>query len=798
DTPTGPSTPSTSTEEVSGQCVTVILKRPKDQQVGTTGCKLLDSQVPGSCILEDQIPGSCISEDQIPGSCILEDQIPGSCISEDQIPGSCISGDQIPDRSISEAQIPGNCISEDQIPGSSGSNRSTQDHFPGRPMTCTGMAGLEEWTDSEQPWYTFLYSPVSLEHSPPDNGVPEGGNIPGRYCEVSAQYHPPYEEEVMGTDALPSEPPGVLPTSPAISCGVLPSSPRTPPTVLSNTQAMQNPEIQHNSFYSFSTPDSVMEPPFSVKMEDRVLTGGIDMGKEGTEGGDGMTEGDGEAWVVADGGQPCVWPIKLNPWYGSQHSRCVSGEETYWLQAGWQPVGSSGMMEDSLGSPGDELIHSPSDEASTSGGKRADSKKCGVCGDRALGYNFNAITCESCKAFFRRNALKNKDFRCPFQESCKVDQVTRRFCQKCRLRKCFDIGMKKEWIMTDEEKQRKKQKIEENRARKMGDAMSDEEGVKNYSSDYTSSPQSEQHMTPASQCGLDHLTGGSLPHAPLEFDRFQNDGPLRTFPPGLTLINPATTISYGETKAGLAKSDQDGADQRDPRETSPHGVDAHAQEDESSPTAYLTQGSLAQVMAFNIKKEDLSNPSLINIINLTEIAIRRLIKMSKRVSAFKSLCQEDQIALLKGGCTELMILRSVCAYDPDKDSWKNIKLKVLKAAPGNVSRNTNALYWPLTQSGVMDHNIIFLLSAITLFNPERPNIIHSDAIKHEQCSYLYLLKRYLECKYGGCEGRTVYHRLLERITHLHILSENHIRVFLEVNPQEVEPLLIEIFDLKQR
>lgn len=36
------------------------------------------------------------------------------------------------------------------------------------------------------------------------------------------------------------------------------------------------------------------------------------------------------------------------------------------------------------------------------------SKKCAVCGDKALGYNFNAITCESCKAFFRRNALKTK------------------------------------------------------------------------------------------------------------------------------------------------------------------------------------------------------------------------------------------------------------------------------------------------------------------------------------------------------------------------------------------------------
>lgn len=39
---------------------------------------------------------------------------------------------------------------------------------------------------------------------------------------------------------------------------------------------------------------------------------------------------------------------------------------------------------------------------------RETNKICGVCGDRALGYNFNAVSCESCKAFFRRNALKNK------------------------------------------------------------------------------------------------------------------------------------------------------------------------------------------------------------------------------------------------------------------------------------------------------------------------------------------------------------------------------------------------------
>lgn len=35
-----------------------------------------------------------------------------------------------------------------------------------------------------------------------------------------------------------------------------------------------------------------------------------------------------------------------------------------------------------------------------------ETRVCGVCGDKALGYNFDAISCESCKAFFRRNAPK--------------------------------------------------------------------------------------------------------------------------------------------------------------------------------------------------------------------------------------------------------------------------------------------------------------------------------------------------------------------------------------------------------
>ena len=33
---------------------------------------------------------------------------------------------------------------------------------------------------------------------------------------------------------------------------------------------------------------------------------------------------------------------------------------------------------------------------------------CVICGDRAIGFNYDVLSCASCKAFFRRNANKNK------------------------------------------------------------------------------------------------------------------------------------------------------------------------------------------------------------------------------------------------------------------------------------------------------------------------------------------------------------------------------------------------------
>ncbi|XP_063811512.1 bile acid receptor-like isoform X2 [Pseudophryne corroboree] len=74
---------------------------------------------------------------------------------------------------------------------------------------------------------------------------------------------------------------------------------------------------------------------------------------------------------------------------------------------------------------------------------------CVVCGDKASGYHYNALTCEGCKGFFRRSITKNAVYRCKNGGHCEMDMYMRRKCQDCRLKKCKAVGMLAECLLTE-------------------------------------------------------------------------------------------------------------------------------------------------------------------------------------------------------------------------------------------------------------------------------------------------------------------------------------------------------------
>ena len=174
------------------------------------------------------------------------------------------------------------------------------------------------------------------------------------------------------------------------------------------------------------------------------------------------------------------------------------------------------------------------------------------------------LTSDPCLTLFRPSL--GQAFRCPFQDNCAIDTVTRRFCQKCRLKKCYTIGMKKEWIMTDEERKVKRQKIVENRSRK-GDPAANGNVVGSVANVGSVGPVNGGGIPPSGVIGSEGFTPsikaeqgspysadtsppGWLPHSPVSPYRYNLASPGGPPPPGGTGAGAAQMEAPGPDPGG--------------------------------------------------------------------------------------------------------------------------------------------------------------------------------------------------------------------------------------------------------
>lgn len=196
------------------------------------------------------------------------------------------------------------------------------------------------------------------------------------------------------------------------------------------------------------------------------------------------------------------------------------------------------------------------------------------------------------------------------------------------------------------------------------------------------------------------------------------------------------------------------------------------------------------------------DPSLNQLINQSSITILRLIKFAKRLEEFVHLPQSCQIGVLKGCWIHILILRSVSVYDSERDVWVtprgDIPTEILKNATGFVQlHDDHARYCKSIKSIIGDDlAVVIMLLIIVLFSPEGPHVVMRQLISDIQDRYLVLLKHHLESKYGYVQSAEMFPQLMSKIKELKDFAEVHGRCLVDINPREIEPIMLEILDLK--
>ncbi|KAG7239837.1 hypothetical protein INR49_030550 [Caranx melampygus] len=396
---------------------------------------------------------------------------------------------------------------------------------------------------------------------------------------------------------------------------------------------------------------------------------------------------------------------------------------------------------------------------------------CGVCGDKATGFHFNAMTCEGCKGFFRRSMKRKASFTCPFNGSCTITKDNRRHCQACRLKRCIDIGMMKEChriatsnqslpkqqtlfvILTDEEVQRKKEMIlkrkEEEAAREaMRPRLNDEQARiisclveahhKTYDASYSDfsrfrppvreGPVTRSASRAASLHSLSDASSDSFNHSPESMDTKMN-------------------------LSNLLMMYQDGA---------------------SSPDS---------------SEEDTKLSMLPHLADLVSYSIQKVIGFAKMIPGFSAI--------------EIIMLRSNQSFSLEDMSW-SCGGPDFKYCINDVTKagHTLELLEPLVkfQVGLKKLNLHeeehVLLMAICLLSPDRPGVQDHARIEQLQDRLSEALQAYIRVNHPG--GRLLYAKMIQKLADLRSLNEEHSKQYrsLSFQPEhsmQLTPLVLEVF-----
>lgn len=397
-------------------------------------------------------------------------------------------------------------------------------------------------------------------------------------------------------------------------------------------------------------------------------------------------------------------------------------------------------------------------------------KLCHVCGDKAIAFNFNGLTCESCKSFFRRNAFKIHKFKCNRNNNCRIELYNRKYCQFCRLQKCFDIGMKKELVLD------RKRKHERNAALKQVELIRIVRDID----------------------GNESATNALLVELLAKFDP--------EFGPNSNSSNSnSTTKSVIEEEEENEEADDDFSLLDAFPGFATDQFELNKYEQNLINEVNLASSVFTEELSLQVRGEA---KSFRESCNLPALYIRKIIRFCKNVVQFKMINKENQLLIIKPYFTEILLIRFAFAYNYEHDAisvieneieqnaiW--VKIDLLKEA----NRHSFALVYRKfmfqskmeMESDVTTRNI---LATILMFR-SRENISCPEFIRYSHILYKRLLSRYLEAKYREkAKAEEKYEKLMHVLERACDITHSYSELYTLLDIKEVTGVLKEIYDLK--
>uniref|UniRef100_A0A8U8CFS1 Vitamin D receptor n=1 Tax=Geospiza parvula TaxID=87175 RepID=A0A8U8CFS1_GEOPR len=375
--------------------------------------------------------------------------------------------------------------------------------------------------------------------------------------------------------------------------------------------------------------------------------------------------------------------------------------------------------------------------------ERSVPRVCGVCGDRATGFHFNAMTCEGCKGFFRRSMKRKAMFTCPFSGECHITKDNRRHCQACRLKRCLDIGMMKEC--------------------ECARAVTLRESLK-------------PKLSEEQQKVIDIL---------LEAHRKTYDPTYKCSPSTQIWGSGASVRLWGAHRGAQS------AVPADPAEPPPFPSLALQEEQDESSSVNLQFSQLSM---------------LPHLADLVSYSIQKVIGFAKMIPGFRDLSVEDQIVLLKCSAMEVIMLRSNESFTLEDMSWtcgsNDFKYRVSPVL--STAGHSMDLLEPLVkfQVGLKKLNLHeeehVLLMAICILSPDRPGVREPLRVEALQERLSEVLQSYIRARHAAPGGRLLYAKMIQKLADLRSLNEEHSRQYrcLSFQPEhsmQLTPLLLEVF-----